>query len=155
MLTNKNIDNDLTVYTDGACKGNPGEGGWGVYILDKGKEKYLKGFEYETTNNRMELLAVIKALEFIDNARAIVIFTDSKYVQQGITGWITNWKKNNWKTSNNKTVKNIDYWKRLDSLVADRDLSWHWVKGHSGDKGNDIADGLANEAIIESRAGSL
>ena len=140
----------IKIYTDGACSGNPGKGGWGVLIQENDNEKKLSGSELNTTNNRMELTAVIKALEHYDEAREIEVFTDSKYVMQGITEWIKNWKNNHWKTSQKKDVKNKDLWVLLDTVSAKHDIKWSWVKGHAGDYGNEIADKLATQAILES-----
>ena len=140
----------IKIYTDGACSGNPGKGGWGALIQENDNEKKLSGSELNTTNNRMELTAVIKALEHYDEAREIEVFTDSKYVMQGITEWIENWKNNHWKTSQKKDVKNKDLWVLLDTVSAKHDIKWSWVKGHAGDYGNEIADKLATQAILES-----
>lgn len=140
----------IKIYTDGACSGNPGKGGWGALIQENDNEKKLSGSELNTTNNRMELTAVIKALEHYDEAREIEVFTDSKYVMQGITEWIKNWKNNHWKTSQKKDVKNKDLWVLLDTVSAKHDVKWSWVKGHAGDYGNEIADKLAIQAILES-----
>jgi len=140
----------IKIYTDGACSGNPGKGGWGALIQENDNEKKLSGSELNTTNNRMELTAVIKALEHYDEAKEIEVFTDSKYVMQGITEWIKNWKNNHWKTSQKKDVKNKDLWVLLDTVSAKHDIKWSWVKGHAGDYGNEIADKLATQAILES-----
>ena len=140
----------IKIYTDGACSGNPGKGGWGALIQENDNEKKLSGSELNTTNNRMELTAVIKALEHYDETREIEVFTDSKYVMQGITEWIKNWKNNHWKTSQKKDVKNKDLWVLLDTVSAKHDIKWSWVKGHAGDYGNEIADKLATQAILES-----
>ena len=140
----------IKIYTDGACSGNPGKGGWGVLIQENDNEKKLSGSELNTTNNRMELTAVIRALEHYDEAKEIEVFTDSKYVMQGITEWIKNWKTNHWKTSQKKDVKNKDLWVLLDTVSAKHDIKWNWVKGHAGDYGNEIADKLATQAILES-----
>ena len=140
----------IKIYTDGACSGNPGKGGWGALIQENDNEKKLSGSELNTTNNRMELTAVIKALEHYDEAKEIEVFTDSKYVMQGITEWIKNWKTNHWKTSQKKDVKNKDLWVLLDTVSAKHDIKWSWVKGHAGDYGNEIADKLATQAILES-----
>ena len=140
----------IKIYTDGACSGNPGKGGWGALIQENDNEKKLSGSELNTTNNRMELTAVIRALEHYDEAKEIEVFTDSKYVMQGITEWIKNWKTNHWKTSQKKDVKNKDLWVLLDSVSAKHDIKWSWVKGHAGDHGNEIADTLATQAILES-----
>lgn len=140
----------IKIYTDGACSGNPGKGGWGALIQENDNEKKLSGSELNTTNNRMELTAVIRALEHYAEAKEIEVFTDSKYVMQGITEWIKNWKTNHWKTSQKKDVKNKDLWVLLDSVSAKHDIKWSWVKGHAGDYGNEIADKLATQAILES-----
>lgn len=140
----------IKIYTDGACSGNPGKGGWGALIQENDNEKKLSGSELNTTNNRMELTAVIKALEHYNEAKEIEIFTDSKYVMQGITEWIKNWKNNHWKTSQKKDVKNKDLWVLLDTVSAKHNIKWSWVKGHAGDYGNEIADKLATQAILES-----
>ena len=140
----------IKIYTDGACSGNPGKGGWGALIQENDNEKKLSGSELNTTNNRMELTAVIRALEHYVEAKEIEVFTDSKYVMQGITEWIKNWKTNHWKTSQKKDVKNKDLWVLLDSVSAKHDIKWSWVKGHAGDYGNEIADKLATQAILES-----
>ena len=140
----------IKIYTDGACSGNPGKGGWGALIQENDNEKKLSGSELNTTNNRMELTAVIRALEHYDEAKELEVFTDSKYVMQGITEWIKNWKTNHWKTSQKKDVKNKDLWVLLDSVSAKHDIKWSWVKGHAGDYGNEIADNLATQAILES-----
>lgn len=137
----------IEIFTDGACRGNPGPGGWGVVIRRDGVEEYLKGGEKQTTNNRMELTAVIKALQHIDNSDSLAITTDSQYVKLGITQWIINWKKRNWRTSTGQSVKNVDLWQKLDALVADFTIEWHWVRGHCGHRENEIADRLAREAI--------
>jgi len=137
----------VLVYTDGACRGNPGPGGWGVLMLYQKHEKTFLGAERETTNNRMELMAALKALSVLKERCRVEIYTDSQYVQKGITEWITGWKKRHWKKSDNKPVKNADLWKALDEQTASHHVTWHWVKGHSGHPGNERADALANEAI--------
>lgn len=137
----------VIIYTDGACKGNPGEGGWGAVLTYKDKKKKICGYEKDTTNNRMELKAAIEALSSLKSKSDVVIFTDSKYLMQGINSWIENWKTNNWLTSNKKEVKNIDLWKDIDKYNNFHTVEWNWVKGHSGDLGNDTADELANLAI--------
>lgn len=141
----------VSIYTDGACKGNPGPGGWGVFLQYKGKEKDLCGGERETTNNRMELMAVIQALETLSRPCCIRLHSDSKYVLQGITEWMVNWKKRGWKTSANQPVKNEDLWRRLDAAIQRHQIEWVWVKGHNGDVGNERADTLANQGIAELR----
>ena len=142
----------LFAYTDGACSGNPGPGGWGVLMRamegDKiVKERELQGGEAETTNNRMELLAAIHALETLERASAITVVTDSAYVKNGVTGWIHGWKRNGWKTSNKKPVKNVELWQRLDTAQARHDVTWEWVKGHAGHPENERADELARAGM--------
>lgn len=139
----------VEIFTDGACRGNPGPGGWGVLLKFKGVEKSLKGSEMETTNNRMELTAAISALETLSRSCEVVLTTDSKYVMDGIIKWLPNWKKKGWKTANKKPVKNEDLWRKLDALADQHRIDWRWVKGHSGHRENEIADQLANEAIDE------
>ncbi len=134
----------VVVYTDGACKGNPGPGGWGVWMVSGQHEKELWGGERLTTNNRTELTAVIKALTVLKKRCHVVIYTDSEYVRKGITEWITGWKRRGWKTADNKPVKNADLWQQLEAAEAVHQVDWRWVKGHSGDPGNERADGLAN-----------
>ncbi len=145
------MSNDtITIYTDGACKGNPGPGGWGAWLSAGGQDKELWGGAAMTTNNRMELTAVIEALSALRReGSSVVIHTDSQYVRQGITTWIHNWKKRGWKTTDNKPVKNIDLWQRLDTLAAAHKVQWRWVKGHAGDPGNERADALANRGVAE------
>ena len=140
---NKKVD----IYTDGACSGNPGPGGWGVLIEIDNENIELSGGDRETTNNRMELMAAIKALEEIDKDYEITLYTDSNYVKEGITSWISNWKKNNWKTASKKDVKNKELWMRLDEAIKDKNISWVWVKGHAGNAGNEQADYLARSAL--------
>ncbi len=137
----------IRIYTDGACRGNPGPGGWGALILKDNEEIKLNGGQNVTTNNQMELTAVIKALDFFSESMEIEIFTDSKYVKDGITEYIKKWKVNGWKTASKKPVKNSDLWKQLDVLNAQHSIRWNWVKGHSGHRENDIADELANLGI--------
>jgi len=137
----------VEIFTDGACRGNPGPGGWGALMRFNGVEKTLSGGELDTTNNRMEMTAVIEALKALSRPCEVAITTDSKYVKDGITQWIVQWKKRNWKTASKKPVKNQELWQKLDELVAEHNVSWHWVKGHSGHPENEKADELANEAI--------
>jgi ribonuclease HI len=137
------------MYTDGACRGNPGKGGWGALLRYGDIEKTLYGGESMTTNNRMELTAVIKGLEALNKSCQVKVTTDSKYVLTGITEWMPNWKKRNWRTASKKPVLNVDLWKKLDELVALHKVDWDWVKGHSGHTENDIADELANLGIDE------
>lgn len=138
----------IKIYTDGACKGNPGVGGWGAIIMQDEKNIELFGGENETTNNRMELMAVIMALKEISSNLELTIYTDSTYVQKGISEWIKNWKVNNWRSSSKKPVKNKDLWIELDEAVGLRKINWEWVKGHAGNEGNEKADELANQGVI-------
>ncbi len=137
----------IDIYTDGACKGNPGPGGWGAYLISGAHEKEIFGGEAETTNNRMELTAVIEALRMLKNPSKIRLFIDSQYVKNGINLWISNWKKTGWTTSNKKPVKNVDLWMMLDELVPRHEIEWIWVKGHAGNLGNERADDLANRGV--------
>lgn len=137
----------IEIFTDGACKGNPGVGGWGAILIYKDNVKEISGTSSDTTNNIMELTAVIKALHLLKEDCHVVITTDSNYVKDGITQWIKNWKSNGWKTANKKAVKNQSLWKELDELSSKHHIEWQWVKGHSGHPGNERADELANEAI--------
>ncbi|MEM8594251.1 MAG: ribonuclease HI [Pseudomonadota bacterium] len=139
----------VEMYTDGACRGNPGVGGWGVLLRSVGVEKRLCGGESMTTNNRMELMAAIKGLEALKERCQVQLTTDSQYVRRGITEWIHNWKQKNWKTAARKPVKNADLWQQLDDLSQQHEIEWLWVKGHSGHRENDIADELANQGIDE------
>lgn len=139
----------VEIFTDGACRGNPGPGGWGAVLRCKDQEKYLRGSEQNTTNNRMELMAAIKALAALKRSCEVEITTDSKYVMEGITTWLAGWKKNNWKTSQKKPVKNQDLWQQLDQEVQRHSIRWQWIKGHSGHRENELADQLANQAIDE------
>ena len=141
------MNDTVFIYTDGACRGNPGPGGWGAILAYKGNTKEFYGCERETTNNRMELLAVINALEALTKPCSVQINSDSKYVLQGITEWMDNWKKRGWKTASKSPVKNEDLWRRLDTARTPHRIEWTWVKGHSGDTGNDRADQLANLGI--------
>jgi len=139
----------LVIYTDGACSGNPGPGGWGALMLYAGREKELYGGEPDSTNNRMEMLAAIKALESLKPGYAgeIELWTDSKYLKDGITKWIVGWKQRGWKKADKKPVLNMDLWKRLDAVVEGKTIDWRWVKGHAGDPGNERADALANKGV--------
>ncbi len=137
----------INIYTDGACSGNPGIGGWGVVILINKQEILLNGGDQLTTNNKMELTAAIKALEYFETKKNLTIYTDSKYVKDGIESWIINWKKNGWKTSTKKIVKNKELWMRLDNLINQHNVTWNWVKGHAGFEFNEKADELARKYI--------
>ena len=139
----------VEIYTDGACRGNPGPGGWGALLIAGRHRKTLHGGEQETTNNRMELLAAIEALNALKGPRSVILHTDSKYVMDGINDWMPNWKKRGWKTAARKPVKNQDLWRALDEAIARHDIEWYWVRGHTGVDGNDIADALANKGIDE------
>ena len=139
----------VEIFTDGACRGNPGPGGWGVILRYGGHEKQMHGGERETTNNRMELMAVIRGLDALTRPARVRVTTDSQYVKNGITQWIQNWKRNGWKTAARKAVKNADLWKLLEAEVTKHEVEWHWVKGHSGHPENELADRLANQGIEE------
>ena len=141
--------NEVTIYTDGACSGNPGKGGWGAILINAKETKYMSGSKQLTTNNQMELTATIEALKAILKPSNIALYTDSQYVKNGITSWIFNWKKNGWKTANKKPVANKDLWIELEKYVDFHSVNWFWVKGHSGDKYNEIADELAVKAMNE------
>jgi len=140
---------NITIYTDGACKGNPGPGGWGVLLIHEKKEKTLHGGELLTTNNRMELLAAIKGLEALTRPCEVNLYTDSQYVRQGMMSWIIGWKKNGWRNAKKEPVKNADLWMQLDELAHQHTVHWHWVKGHSNHPENDRVDALANQGIVE------
>lgn len=139
----------VEIFTDGACRGNPGIGGWGALLRYEGTEKTLHGGEPLTTNNRMELIAVIKGLEALTKPCEVTLTSDSKYVLSGITEWMPNWKKRGWKTASKKPVQNVDLWQRLDEVAGQHEIQWKWVKGHSGHRENEIADELANLGIDE------
>ena len=141
------MSDPVVVYTDGACKGNPGPGGWGALLRWKGHEKELFGGELDTTNNRMELTAVIQALAALKSRCEVAVYTDSVYVKDGITKWIHGWKQRGWRTADKKPVKNVELWQRLEALAAQHDVQWHWVRGHDGDPGNERADALANRGV--------
>jgi ribonuclease HI len=143
------VSAEAEIYTDGACRGNPGRGGWGAVLRYKGHEKTLYGAEPLTTNNRMELMAAIRALESLKRPCRVRLTTDSQYVQKGITEWMANWKRNGWKTAARKPVKNADLWQRLDAAISGHEIQWQWVRGHSGHPENELADELANRAIDE------
>jgi len=139
----------VDIFTDGACRGNPGPGGWGAVLRFRGSEKHLHGGEPLTTNNRMELTAVIKALEALKRHCRVRVTTDSQYVKKGITEWIARWKRNGWRTGSRSPVKNADLWRTVDALVSRHEVEWAWVRGHSGHPGNELADQLANRGIDE------
>ncbi|MFK8026489.1 MAG: ribonuclease HI [Gammaproteobacteria bacterium] len=143
------MSNHVEIFTDGACRGNPGPGGWGALLRFKDSEKMLKGAVNQTTNNRMELQAAISALESLSRPCKIRLTTDSRYVMDGIQQWLPNWKKRGWKTANKKPVKNEDLWRQLDQLASTHEIDWQWVKGHSGHRENELVDQLANDAIDE------
>jgi ribonuclease HI len=140
------LDN-VTIYTDGACSGNPGPGGWGALMQFGENERELKGGEPQTTNNRMELFAAIAALEALKRPCTVNLHTDSTYLRDGITKWIINWKRNGWRTAAKKPVKNVDLWQRLEEAIQRHEIAWHWVKGHAGDPGNEAADALARQGL--------
>ena len=144
-------DDLVEIWTDGACKGNPGPGGWGVLLRAGGHEKTLHGGEARTTNNRMELLAVIEALRALRRPCRIVLHTDSQYVHKGITEWLANWKRRGWRTADRQPVKNADLWQALEEAAAGHEIAWHWVRGHAGDSGNERADQLANLGVEQAR----
>ena len=143
------MTHSIKIFTDGACRGNPGPGGWGALIIENEEEHSLWGGEKNTTNNKMEMTAAIKALEYFTNSSNIQLTTDSNYVKDGIESWIEGWKRNGWKTASKKSVKNKELWVRLDNLNNFHNISWKWVKGHSGHRENEIADLLANKGIDE------
>lgn len=143
------MNDKVELFTDGACRGNPGPGGWGALLRFGGREKELHGGEAHTTNNRMELMAAIQGLEALSRPCQVSLTTDSQYVRQGITEWIVNWKKRGWKTAARKPVKNVDLWQRLDAAAARHEVEWHWVRGHTGHPENERADELANRGIDE------
>ena len=137
----------VDIYSDGACRGNPGPGGWGALIRSGNSEREISGGEHATTNNRMELMAVIRALESLPPKSSARVFTDSQYVQKGISEWIGGWKRKGWRTAGKKPVKNVDLWQQLDALNSAHQVEWHWVKGHAGHAENERADALANQGI--------
>lgn len=146
-MSDKQTNNTVYIYADGACKGNPGVGGWGALLVYQGHEKAICGGDLDTTNNRMELQAVIEGLKLLKRPCVVAVYTDSRYVQQGITEWIEGWKAKGWRTASKKPVKNDDLWKNLDALTQGHEVSWHWVKGHAGHAGNERADELANQGV--------
>lgn len=147
-MSNNNV---VEIFTDGACRGNPGPGGWGALLRYNGKERELYGYQPVATNNQMELMAAIQALEALTRPCEVALTTDSQYVRQGITEWLAGWKRKGWKTAAGKPVKNQDLWQRLDTAAARHQVSWHWVKGHSGHDDNERVDQLANKAIDEKK----
>lgn len=146
-----NHEKTVEIWTDGACKGNPGVGGWGALMQWGEHTRELFGGEAHTTNNRMEIMAVIQALSVLKRSSKVIIHTDSQYVKNAMTAWLTSWKQNGWRTSSRKPVKNSDLWQQLDSLVSKHDVSWRWVRGHTGDPGNERADFLANKGVDQTR----
>ena len=146
------VEGAVEIYADGACKGNPGPGGWGVVLRTRGHEKELCGGEAQTTNNRMELTAVIEALAALKHRSKVRVYTDSQYVQKGISEWIHNWKRRGWRTADRKPVKNEDLWRKLDEIARGHHVEWHWVKGHAGHPENERADALANRGIPDRAA---
>ena len=145
----------VVIHTDGACKGNPGPGGWGALLAFNGRTRELKGGEAVTTNNRMELTAAIRALEALKEPCAVELYTDSVYVRSGIMEWLPGWKARGWKTADRKPVKNQDLWQQLDLAAARHSIRWHWVKGHAGDPGNEAADRLANEGVVMAQSAPM
>ena len=139
----------IKIYTDGSCIGNPGKGGWAAIIFENEKKSIISGSEENTTNNRMEMIAVIEALKLIKSDCEISLYTDSKYVMDGVNKWLSAWKQKGWKTSNKKPVKNQDLWESIDECITKHNIEWHWVKGHAGNPGNELADELANRGIDE------
>jgi ribonuclease HI len=148
-LTHKNLTQVIEIYTDGACRGNPGPGGWGVLLIAGKHQKTMHGGDPETTNNRMELTAAIEALNALKGHSSVILHTDSKYVMDGIKEWMPNWKKRGWKTAAKKPVKNKDLWQALDEATGRHEIDWRWVKGHNGNPGNEMADELANRGVDE------
>ena len=143
---------DVEIYTDGACKGNPGPGGWGAWLRSGDHERELWGGEAQTTNNRMELTAVIESLAALKAPSRVILHLDSEYVRNGITSWIHNWKRRGWRTASNQAVKNVDLWQKLDAVTQAHKIDWRWVKGHAGNEGNERADALANRGVEQVRA---
>jgi len=149
-----NAMDEVEIYTDGACRGNPGPGGWAAVLRSNGHERILQGAETQTTNNRMELTAAVRALEALKQPCRVVLYTDSEYVQRGISEWLAAWKLRGWKTANKKVVKNQDLWQQLDTATVRHRVDWRWVRGHAGNAGNEQVDRLANAAIDEMLEGS-
>ncbi|KPV40396.1 ribonuclease H [Thiohalorhabdus denitrificans] len=145
-------DDTVELFTDGACRGNPGPGGWGALLRHKGRERELYGYDPDTTNNRMELTAAIRGLEALKRPCRVDLTTDSQYLRKGVTEWMANWKKRGWKTASKKPVQNRDLWEELDALLQKHDVTFHWIRGHSGHAENERADGLANRAIDEAQS---
>lgn len=143
------MQNWVEIYADGACKGNPGTGGWGALLQYQGKEKAIYGGELDTTNNRMELTAVIRALETLNRPSQVRLYTDSSYVQKGMSEWLAGWKAKGWRTADKKPVKNVDLWTQLDQLAQQHQIEWIWVRGHAGNDGNERADSLANQGVAQ------
>lgn len=143
----------IYIYSDGACKGNPGPGGWGALLVSGGHRKEISGGEANTTNNRMEMTAVIRALELLKRPSTVEVHTDSQYVQKGISEWMAGWKKRNWRTADGKPVKNQDLWQRLDALSQQHRIEWVWVRGHNGHPENERADALANQGVLQAQQG--
>lgn len=154
MASTDKSEDAVEIFTDGACSGNPGPGGWGAILRWRGHEKELYGGEPDTTNNRMEMMAAIQALESLKHTKKVVLFTDSTYLRDGITSWIHGWKRNGWKTAAKKPVKNEDLWRRLDAALKGHEIDWRWVKGHAGHPENERADELARLGAVEARSAS-
>jgi len=152
MCASRSAEQAVVIFADGACKGNPGPGGWGALLRMGAHEKEIYGGDPATTNNRMELTAVIRALEALTRRCRVKVYTDSQYVQKGVSEWLAQWKRRGWRTADRKAVKNEDLWRRLDELAAQHDVEWHWVRGHAGHADNERADALANRGV--GRAGS-
>jgi len=152
-MSGEGADERVVIYTDGACSGNPGPGGWGAILSFRGRERELWGGEADTTNNRMELMAAIRALEALKRPSAVEIHTDSQYVRNGITQWMHGWKRNGWRTASKQPVKNQELWRELDRLAGIHEVEWHWVKGHAGHEENERADALARRGVEEARFG--
>lgn len=150
----RDVTEAVDIYTDGACSGNPGPGGWGAVLRYRGAERELCGGEAQTTNNRMELMAAIRALETLKRPMRVQLYTDSVYLRDGITSWLPNWKRRGWKTAAKKPVKNVDLWQRLETAIQPHDVDWHWVKGHAGHPENERADALARQGLEQVRLGA-